>query len=154
MSDPLGLTDGIKNLSSGLDSARKSADTLTKQVEAIQNDGLEIAKRKAQERLREKREQEAKKRLAIHKALAEYRQRKLISEEEYKLKVEFLRQFKNTAMGEKEWNEILKIKNELVKLENEEKKKFDGDLKNIRRAQMMCWLVAGWIAYIIVWGGK
>jgi hypothetical protein len=153
MSDPLGLTDGIKNLSSGLDSARKSADTLTKQVEAIQNEGIEIAKRKAQERLREKREQEAKKRLAIHKALAEYRQRKLISEEEYKLKVEFLRQFKNTAMGEKEWNEILKIKNELVKLENEEKKKFDGDLKNIRTAQIMCWIVAAWIAYIIVWGG-
>ena len=154
MSDPLGLTDGIKNLSSGLDSARKSADTLTKQVEAIQNDGTEIAKRKAQERIREKREQETKKRLAIYKALAEYRQRKLISEEEYKLKVEFLRQFKTTAMGEKEWNEILKIKNELVKLENEEKKKFDGDLKNIRMAQIMCWLVAGWIAYIIVWGGK
>ena len=153
MSDPLGLTDGIKNLSSGLDSARKGADALTKQVEAIQNDGLEIAKRKAQERLRERREQEAKKRLAIHKALAEYRQRKLISEEEYKLKVEFLRQFKNTAMGEKEWNEILKIKNELVKLENEEKKKFDGDLKNIRTAQIMCWIVAAWIAYIIVWGG-
>jgi hypothetical protein len=154
MSDPLGLTDGIKNLSSGLDSARQSADTLTKQVEAIQNEGIEIAKRKAQERLREKREQEAKKRLAIHKALAEYRQRKLITQEEYNLKVEFLRQFKNTAMGEKEWNEILKIKNELVKLENEEKKKFDGDLKNIRRAQMMCWLLAGWIAYIIVWGSK
>ena len=154
MSDPLGLTDGIKNLSSGLDSARQSADTLTKQVEAIQNEGIEIAKRKAQERLREKREQEAKKRLAIHKALAEYRQRKLITQEEYNLKVEFLRQFKNTAMGEKEWNEILKIKNELEKLEKEEKKKFDGDLKNIRTAQIMCWIVAAWIAYIIVWGGK
>jgi hypothetical protein len=154
MSDPLGLTDGIKGLNTGLNSARESANTLTKQVETIQNEGIEIAKRKAQERLREKREQEAKKRLAIHKALAEYRQRKLITEEEYKLKFEFLRQFKNTAIGEKEWNEILKIKTELEKLEKEEKKKFDGDLKNIRMAQIMCWMVAGWIAYIIVWGGK
>jgi hypothetical protein len=48
----------------------------------------------------------------------------------------------------------LKIKNELEKIEKEEKKKFDGDLKNIRNAQIMCWIVAAWIAYIIVWGGK
>jgi hypothetical protein len=154
MSDPLGLTEGVKGLSSGLDSARKSADSLTKQVEAFQNDGVDVARRKAQERIRARREEENKKRLAIHKALAEYRHRKLISHEEYRLKVDFLREFKNTAMGEKEWAEILKIKNELEKLEKEDKKKFDGDLKNIRRAQLMCLLVAGWIAYVIVWGDK
>jgi hypothetical protein len=154
MSDPLGLTEGVKGLSSGLDSARKSADSLTKQVEAFQNDGVDVARRKAQERIRARREEENKKRLAIHKALAEYRHRKLISHEEYRLKVDFLREFKNTAMGEKEWAEILKIKNELEKLEKEEKKQFDGDLKNIRRAQLMCLLVAGWIAYVIVWGDK
>ena len=154
MSDPLGLTEGVKGLSSGLDSARKSADSLTKQVEAFQNDGVDVARRKAQERIRARREEENKKRLAIHKALAEYRHRKLISHEEYRLKVDFLREFKNTAMGEKEWAEILKIKNELEKLEKEEKKQFDGDLKNIRRAQLMCLIVAGWIAYVIVWGDK
>jgi hypothetical protein len=154
MSDPLGLTDGVKNLSSGLNSARESANTLTKQIEAIQKDGFDVAKEKAQERLRAKKQEELKKRLAIHKALAEYRKQKLISEEEYKLKIEFLRSFKNVSMGEKEWAEILKIKNQLEKLEKEEKKQFDGDLKNIRRAQFMCFLVAAWIAYIIVWGGK
>jgi len=154
MPDPLGLSEGVKGLSAGLDSARESSKTLTKQVEAIQQDGLDVAQRKAQERLREKREAEVKKRLAIHKALAEYRHRKLISKEEYNLKVNFLRQFKNAAMGEKEWAEILKIKNELEKLEKEEKAKFDGDLKAIRWAQFMCFLVAGWIAWAIVWGGK
>jgi len=144
----------VKALTGSLDSARDSAKSLTKQVEAIQKDGLDVATQLAQERLRAKREADLKKRLAIHKALAEYRQRKLISQEEYNLKVEFLRQFKNTAMGEKEWAEILKIKNELEKLEKEEKAQFDGDLKNIRRAQFMCFLVAAWIAYLIVWGDK
>jgi len=48
----------------------------------------------------------------------------------------------------------LKIKNELEKLEKEEKAEFDGDLKNIRRAQFMCFLVAAWIAWAIVWGDK
>ena len=88
------------------------------------------------------------------KALAEYRHRKLISQEEYSLKVNFLRQFPNKAIGEKEWAEILKIKKELEELEKKEKAQFDGDLKNIRRAQFLCFLVAGWIAYVIVWGGK
>jgi len=144
----------VKALTGSLDSARESAKSLTKQVEAIQNDGLEVAQRKAQERLREKRETEVKKQLAIHKALAEYRHRKLISAEEYKLKTDFLRQFRNATIGEKEWAEILKIKNELEALEKKEKAAFDGDLKNIRRVQLMCFLVAGWIAWIIVWGDK
>jgi len=144
----------VKTLTDSLDSARNSAKSLTKQVEAFQKDGTDVATQLAKDRLRAKKEAQVKQRLAIHKALAEYRQRKLISQEEYTLMVEFLRQFKNTALGEKEWAEILKIKNELEKLEKEEKKQFDGDLKNIRRAQLMCLLVAGWIAWAIVWGDK
>ena len=144
----------VKALTGSLDSARESAKSLTKQVEAIQNDGLEVAKQKANDRLRAKREAEVKKQLAIHKALAEYRHRKLISAEEYKLKTDFLRQFRNATIGEKEWAEILKIKNELEAMEKKEKAEFDGDLKNIRRVQLMCFLVAGWIAWIIVWGDK
>ena len=154
MSDPLGLSEGVKGLTSGLDSARESSKSLTKQVEAIKKDGLDVATQLAQDRLRAKREADVKKRLAIHKALAEYRQRKLISQEEYRLKVDFLRQFKSAAMGEKEWAEILKIKRELEELEKKEKAQFDGDLKNIRRAQIMCFIVAAWIAWAIVWGDK
>ena len=145
---------GVKTLTGSLDSARESAKSLTKSVEDIQKDGLNVATQLAQDRLRAKREAEVKKRLAIHKALAEYRQRKLISQEEYRLKVDFLRQFKNASTGEKEWAEILKIKRELEELEKKEKAQFDGDLKNIRRAQLMCFIVAAWIAYVIVWGDK
>ena len=148
------FAEGVKALTSSLDSARESSKSLTKSVEDIKKDGRDVATQMAQDRIRAKREAEAKKRLAIHKALAEYKQRKLISQEEYSLKVNFLRQFPNKAVGEKEWAEILKIKKELEELEKKEKAQFDGDLKNIRRAQFLCFLVAGWIAYVIVWGGK
>ena len=148
------FTDGVKALTGSMDSARESAKSLTKQVEAIQKDGLDVAQKLAQDRLRAKREAEVKKQLAIHKALAEYRHRKLISQEEYKLKVDFLRQVKSASIGEKEWAEILKIKNELEALEQKEKAQFDGDLKNIRRVQLMCFIVAAWIAWVIVWGDK
>jgi superfamily I DNA and/or RNA helicase len=148
------FTDGVKALTGSMDSARESAKSLSKQVELIQKDSLDVAQKLAQDRLRAKREAEVKKQLAIHKALAEYRHRKLISQEEYKLKVDFLRQFKSASMGEKEWAEILKIKNELEALEQKEKAQFDGDLKNIRRVQLMCFIVAAWIAWVIVWGDK
>lgn len=154
MPDQFGFSEGVKTLTGSLDSARESSKSLTKSIENIQNDGIDVAKQKAQDRLRARREQENKKRLAIHKALAEYRNRKLITEEEYRLKVEFLRQFKSASIGEKEWNEILKIKDELEKLEKKEKEQFDGDLKAIRKVQFMCFLVAAWIAYVIVWGDK
>lgn len=148
------FSEGVKALTSSLNSARESSKSLTKQVELIKKDGLDVATQLAQDRLRVKREAEVKKRLAIHKALAEYRNRKLISQEEYSLKVNFLRQFPNKAVGEKEWAEILKIKRELEELEKKEKAQFDGDLKAIRWAQFMCFLVAGWIAWAIVWGDK
>ena len=148
------FAEGVKALTSSLDSARESSKSLTKSVEDIKKDGRDVATQMAQDRIRAKREADAKKRLAIHKALAEYKQRKLISQEEYSLKVNFLRQFPNKAVGEKEWAEILKIKKELEELEKKEKAQFDGDLKNIRRAQIMCFIVAAWIAYVIVWGDK
>ena len=148
------FAEGVKALTSSLDSARESSKSLTKSVEDIKKDGRDVATQMAQDRIRAKREAETKKRLTIHKALAEYKQRKLISQEEYSLKVNFLRQFPNKAVGEKEWAEILKIKKELEELEKKEKAQFDGDLKNIRRTQIMCFIVAAWIAYVIVWGDK
>ena len=41
MSDLLGLSEGAKGLSSGLDSARSASKSVTKSIEGIQNDGLE-----------------------------------------------------------------------------------------------------------------
>lgn len=154
MPDSFGFSESAKGLESSLDSARNAGKSLTSSIEKIQNDGFDVAKQKAQERLKAKKEAELKKHLAIHKALAEYKNRKLITQEEYNLKINFLKQFKNSAIGEKEWAEILKIKKELEELEKKEKKQFEGDLKAIRWAQFMCFLVAGWIAYIIVWGNK
>ena len=144
-----GLSEGVKGLSDSLNSSRDAARSLSKSIEGIQQDGLDVAKQKAQERLRLKREVEVKKQLAIHKALAEYRQRRLITEEEYKLKTDFIRQY-----GSKDWEQVLKIKTELEKLEELEKRQFDDDLKKVRWVQFWCFLAAGWIAWYLTWGIK
>jgi len=144
-----GLPEGAKALADSINASRGASKELSNSIEGIQRDGLDVAQQKAQERLRLKREAEVKKQLAIHKALAEYKNRKLISEEEFKLKTEFIRKY-----GAKDWEEVLKIKNELERLEKLEKKQFDEDLKKVRYVQFWCFLAAAWIAWYLTWGIK
>ena len=61
MSDLLGLTEGVRGLSSGLDSAREAGKSVSKQIENIQKDATDVAKQRAQERVRASREAEFKK---------------------------------------------------------------------------------------------
>lgn len=144
-----GISEGTKRLANSLEASRDASRSLTKSIENIQQDGLDVAKQKAQQRRLEARQAEVKKQLAIHKALAEYRHRRLITEEEYKLKVEFVKQY-----GSKDWEQVLKIKTELEKLEELEKRQFDDDLKKVKTVQFWCFLVAAWIAWYLTWGIK
>ena len=80
---------------------------------------------------------------------SDLRNRKLITEEEYRLKTEFVRQY-----GSKDWEEVLRIKKELERLETAEKVQFDDDLKKVRWVQFWCFLAAGWIAWYLTWGIK
>jgi len=144
-----GLPEGTKALADSLNASRGAAKELSNSIEGIQRDGVDVAKQKAQERRLEARQAEVKKQLAIHKALAEYRHRKLITEEEYRLKVEFIKQY-----GSKDWEQVLKIKNELEKLEELEKRHYDEDLSKVRWVQFWCFLAAAWIAWYLTWGIK
>jgi len=144
-----GLPESIKGLSNSLEASRDASRGLSKSIENIQQDGLDVAKQKAQERRIALHQAEVKKQLAIHKALAEYRHRRLITEEEYKLKVEFVKQY-----GSKDWEQVLKIKTELEKLEELEKKQFDEDLSKVKKVQFWCFLAAAWIAWYLTWGIK
>jgi VIT1/CCC1 family predicted Fe2+/Mn2+ transporter len=144
-----GLPEGAKALADSLNASRGASKELSNSIEGIQRDGIEVAKQQAQERRIAARQAEVKKELAIHKALAEYRHRKLITAEEYKLKTEFVKQY-----GSKDWEEVLKIKNELEKLEKIEKKQYDDDLKKVRYVQFWCFLAAVWIAWYLTWGIK
>jgi len=144
-----GLPESIKGLSNSLEASRDASRGLSKSIENIQQDGLDVAKQKAQERRIALHQAEVKKQLAIHKALAEYRHRRLITEEEYKLKVEFVKQY-----GSKDWEQVLKIKTELEKLEELEKRQFDEDLSKVRWVQFWCFMAAAWIAWYLTWGIK
>ena len=149
MSDELGLSAGAKGISEGLKTGREAGREIGKNIEDVQKEAVDVAKERANAKIRERREAELKKERAIFKALDEYKHRKKISDEEYKLRVDFIKQH-----GTKEWQKVLDIKTEIERLEKEDKKYFDKELAKVKWVQFWCFMVAAWIAYYMVWGSK
>jgi len=149
VADELGLSAGAKGISEGIKTGREAGREIGKNIEEVQKEAVDVAKQQANARIRERREAELKKERAIFKALEEYKHRKKISDEEYKLRVEFIKQH-----GTKEWQKLIDIKTEIERLEKEDKKYFDAELAKVKWVQFWCFLVAAWIAYYMVWGSK
>jgi hypothetical protein len=135
MVDP--FSEGVKSLSNSLNASRESAKSLTKSIEGIQKDGIDVAQQKARERITARREAEFRKEQALTKALKEWNRKKLISDEEAKLKIDFVKKY-----GAKEWEAVLKIKLDIENLERKNNEEFQHDLKEVRRVQMWCFIAA------------
>ena len=149
MPDPFGLSEGVKGLSSSLDSSREASNQLSKSIEGIQQDGLDVAQRKAQERRRALREAEFKKQTALIKALEDWNKKKQISDQEAKLKIDFVKKY-----GAKEWEALLKIKLDIENMERKANEEYQHDLKEVRRVQFYCFALAALIAWYLTWGIK
>lgn len=149
MPDTFGFTEGAKALSSSLDSSREGAKQLTKSIEDVQKDAVDLAQKRAQERIRAKREAELKKERALIKALESWKHKKQISDEEAKLKIDFVKKY-----GAKEWDAVLKIKLDIENMERKDNEEFQHDLKAVRRVQFYCFAVAALIAWYLTWGIK
>ena len=149
MSDPYGITEGVKTLSSSLDASREASKGLSTSIEHIQQDGLDLAQKQANERIRARREAEFKKEQALIKALKQWQHNKQISDEEAKLKIDFVKKY-----GAKEWEAVLKIKMEIENIRKKDNEDYQHDLKAIRRVQFYCFALAAVIAWYLTWGIK
>jgi hypothetical protein len=149
MADPFGLTEGVKTLSGSLDASREASKGLSKSIEGIQQDGLDVAQKQAQERMRARREAELKKEQALIKALEAWKHKKQISDEEARLKIDFVKKY-----GAKEWEAVLKIKLDIENMQRKDNEEYQHDIKAVRRVQMYCFAVAALIAWYLTWGIK
>ena len=149
MSDPFGIAQGAKTLSSSIDASREASKGLTKSIEGIQHDGLAVAQQKAVERRRVAREEEHRKQTALIKALEDWQQKKQISDKEAKLKIDFVKKY-----GAKEWEAVLKIKLDIENMERKNNEAFKHDLKEVRKVQFYCFAVAALISWYLTWGYK
>lgn len=149
MSDPFGLSEGVKTLSGSLDASREASKGLSKSIQGVQQDATDVAKERAQEKIRARREAELKKERALIKALEAWKHKKQISDEEADLKIRFIK-----AHGAKEWEAVLKIKLDIENLERKNNEEYQHDLKAVRRVQMYCFALATLIAWYLTWGIK
>jgi len=149
MPDPYGLSEGVKTLSGSLDATREATKGLSKSIENAQHDATEVAQKQANERVRARREAEFKKERALLKALESWQHKKQISDEEAKLKIDFVKKH-----GAKEWEAVLKIKLDIENLERKDNEEYKHDLKAVRRVQFYCFAVAAVIAWYLTWGIK
>ena len=149
MPDPYGIHEGVKALTGSLDAGRESGKALGKQIESIQQDAADVANAKAQERRRAAREAEFRKETALIKALKDWNHKKQISDDEARLKIDFVKKY-----GAKEWEALLRIKLDIEKMEQKNKEEYQHDLKAVRRVQFYCFAAAAVIAWYLTWGYK
>jgi len=149
VSDPFGLSDSVKVLSNSIDSSREASKGLSKSIENVQHDAIDVAQKQANERARARREAEFKKERALIKALESWQHKKQISDEEAKLKIDFVKKH-----GAKEWDALLKIKLDIENMQRKDNEEYQHDLKAIRRVQFYCFAFAAVIAWYATWGYK
>ena len=149
MPDPYGISEGVKTLSGSLDATREATKGLTKSIENAQHDATEVAQKQANERIRARREAEFKKERALIKALESWKHKKQISDEEAKLKIDFVKKH-----GAKEWEAVLKIKLDIENTQRKDNEEYQHDLKAVRRVQFYCFAAAAVIAWYLTWGYK
>jgi hypothetical protein len=149
VADPFGISEGVKSLTGSLEASRAASKGLSESIENIQRDGLDVANKQAQERLRARREAEFKKERALIKALDSWKHKKQISDEEAKLKIDFVKKY-----GAKEWEAVLKIKMDIESMQRKDNEEFQHDLKAVRRVQFYCFCVAAVFAWYFTWGYK
>jgi hypothetical protein len=149
MTDPFGISEGAKTLSGSLNSAREASKELSKSIEDVQHDAIDLAQKQANERIRARREADFKKERALLKALESWKHKKQISEEEAKLKIDFVKKH-----GAKEWEAVLKIKLDIENMQRKDNEEYQHDLKAVRRVQFYCFAAAAVIAWYLTWGIK
>ena len=149
MADPYGISEGVKTLSGSLDASREAAKGLSKSIEDVQHDATEVAQKQANDRIRVRREAEFKKERALIKALESWQHKKQISDEEAKLKIDFVKKH-----GAKEWEAVLKIKLDIENMQRKDNEEYQHDLKAVRRVQFYCFAAAAVIAWYCTWGYK
>lgn len=146
MSDPYGITEGVKSLSGSLNATREGTKELTKTIEAIQGDATAVAKQKAEERRKAQQYQVDN---TVMRAFKEYEIIQEVKKMELRMKAEVINKH-----GPKAWDDIQSIKQRMLREEMQNKKLYDKDLNAVKRVQLYCFLAAAVVAYFIVWGDK
>jgi len=138
------IAEGAKSLSDGLNQAREAGKSLTKSIEDIQHDGVEVARQELEALKRKRLVEEATENSMIYRAIQEYEAQKAVIIAENKAEKEFKNKY-----GTKEWAKVLELKTIVEKEEKENKTYYGHKLEDVRQVQFLCFVVASIITYFL-----
>ena len=139
-----GIAGGVKGLSNSLNSTREASKELTKTIEGIQHDAIDVAQQELNARKRYQALEDAIENSMIYRAIQEYENQHTIIKAEDKAEKEF-----KSKYGEKEWNKVLELRAVVEKEHKENKKYYGHKLEDVKRVQLYCWVAAAIITYIL-----
>jgi len=132
-----GIASGVKGLSESLNSTREAGKELTKTIEGIQHDALDVAQQELQQLKKKKLLEEVRENSLIYQAIEEYESQKAIIIAENKAEKDFKGKY-----GEKEWSKVLELKTVVERERKENKLYYGHKLKDVQIVQLYCWFAA------------
>ena len=132
-----------------MDASRQASKSISKSITDVQKEAASVAQQSDLDRKRQIREAQVFKEQYFKRALMEWQRQETIRVEEAKVKADFIK-----THGNKRWTEIESIKQKIERQDNELNREFKEDLAKVRRAMLMCYIVAALIAYYLTWGHK
>ena len=145
MSDPFGITDGVKQVTSSINESVKASQELSEAIEGV----LEVADKAAKDRAtaRKKARQVNPDTTTIIEAIDEWQRLLIARQSETRIKEQITKKYGSSA-----WEEIQGIKARKQWEDKRDKYLEQHDRRVMKSVMALCYLFAGWIAYELTWG--
>lgn len=145
MSDPFGITDGVKAVTSSINESVKASKELSKAIDGV----LELADSAAKERAdsRKKARQVNPDNATIIEAVDEWQKLLITRQSEAKIQEQITKKY-----GSHAWDEIQGIKARKQWEDRQDKYLEQHDRKVAKSIMLLCYIFAAWIAYECTWG--
>jgi hypothetical protein len=145
MSDPFGITDGVKAVTSSINESVKASKELSKAIDGV----LELADSAAKERTesRKKARQVNPDNAIIIEAVDEWQRLLIAKQSETKIQEQIIKKY-----GSHAWDEIQGIKARKQWEERQDRYLEQHDRRVMKSVMLLCYIFAGWIAYECTWG--
>jgi len=142
------IAEGTKQLANSLNEAREASKSLTKSIQNIQHDGVEVAQEQLEARDRHRQHEEAIANSMLFKAVKEYEKQSALIKAEDKAEKEFKAKY-----GDKEWSKVLELKTVVEKEHKENASYYGHKLRDVKRVQFYCFFAAFVITCLLYYFG-
>ena len=145
MSDPFGITEGVKHVTSSINESVKASQELSKAIDGV----LEVADKAAKERAesRKKARQVNPDTTTIIEAVDEWQRLLIARQSEARIQEQITKKY-----GTRAWEEIQDIKARKQWENKRDKHLEQHDRRVMKSVMLLCYIFAAWVAYECTWG--